>query len=255
MFDDAPGSCAPATARGWRRVQTYPPQSLGADDSFQFSFYDQGTCLAGWLIDISATRNTDSDVWRGLAVISARDGLAGNTWRKVWGDASLGPIELGGALRVWVPYPFVDVRIIGAAGAAETGTVRAQGIAADLAAQRGAAFTRVQGFRVQQLDGGSPSAATYVVPPGAIAFTVAPKSTSVTDSVKVTERAGDADLGWFSIDPTKTSAAPDWRPLAVQDPGAAAASANAIILGGANGSSDPWVVRWLFETASMSTGP
>ena len=268
---DHPGACPPVGAPEWRRKQPHPEQQLGAGggppppppppppggpgDVAGFKFYDPGACLGGWLIDISAARDTAGDVWRGVAIIVARDGLTGQTWKRTWGDSDLGAIELGGALRVFVPYPFVDVTIAGVADAAQTGTVRAQGIAAPLHHARSVATSRLTGYRIQPLDGASPSAVTFVVPPGAVAYTVQAANTNVTDPVKVTERFGDTDAGWYSVDPTTVSAPPAWRPIGIpKDDAQAAASANAIVLEGANASTDPWVVRWLFETAQPATG-
>jgi hypothetical protein len=240
---DTASLCAPPS--GWRRIQAYKPQSIGDGNSAVFTFYDQGSCDSGWMLDLTANRDSAGDLWEAVYVIRARDGLRGDTWRATWGDTTLGAPRLGGSVRLFVPYPMLEVTIYGKAAAAQTGTVLAQGIALERSAGRGVGGTTAIGYRTQTLAAGGGNT-SYPVPPGAVAYRVGAGNGSST-AIKVSELAnGDDDLGTYSLNPGNIASPMEWYPTPPPTDPNASSSQSAIQLGTPGGAED-WTVSFLFD--------
>ena len=243
--DDSPASCTPAAA-GWRRQQPYTPvPGIGNGDRQLFKFYDQGSCLSGWLIDLAALRDTAANLWECLILITVRDGIRGNTWSRTWGSATAGAPVVNGSLRIWIPYPMVEITMVGIAAGAQTGTVQAQGICMDRADGRSVGGTTLTGFRTQTLGAGA-GTTSYEVPPGAIAYRVGAVDGSST-AIKVSEiSGGDDDLGTYGLTPGNLVAPQPWYQTPPETDPRASSNQSAIALTTAGGAED-WTVSWLFD--------
>ena len=240
---DTASLCSPPT--GWRRIQAYKPQSIGDGDSAVFLFYDQGSCDSGWMLDLTANRDSAGDLWEAVYVVEARDGLRGDTWQAKFGDPTLGAPRLGGSVRLFIPYPQIKVTIYGKAAAAQTGTVLAQGIALERSAGRGGGGTTAIGYRTQTLTSGGGNT-SYPVPPGATEYRVGAVNGSST-SIKVSELAnGDDDLGTYGLNPANIAGPMEWYPTPPPTDPDATSNQSAISLG-TSGGAENWTVSWLFD--------
>lgn len=242
--------CSPP-GQNWRRRQPYAPvRGLAADARAEFTFYDQGNCTSGWLIDLAAVRDVAGDLWDCILIVQARDGLRGDTWRRTWGDATLGAPSISGSKRLWIPYPMVTITLIGVAAGAQTGTVQAQGVAMDRRDGRGLGGTALTGYRTQTLAAGG-GATDYAVPPGATAYRVgAVNGASV--AIKVSEIAnGDDDLGTYALAPASLTAPMEWAPIPPPSDPSASSNQSAIRLSTAGGA-DSWTVGWTFDFENMA---
>lgn len=241
---DSASSCAPSN--GWRRVQAYAPRSgVGNGTTELFQFYDQGNCDSGWVLDILATRDDAGDLWEAVFIVTARDGIRGDSWVGKWGDLTLGAPRVGGARRIFVPYPMVQIEITGKASGAETGTVQVQGVAVERSDGRGLGGTTAIGYRTQTLAAGGGNT-SYAVPPGATAYRVGAANGSST-AIKVSELSnGDDDLGTYALDPAAIVAPMEFYPTPPPTDPASTANQSAIQLG-TPGGAENWTVSWLFD--------
>ena len=237
-------NCAPPDR--WRRVQAYTPRTgVGNGSKELFKFYDQGSCDSGWVLDLAALRDNAGQLWECAYIITARDGIRGDTWRAKWGDAALGAPRVGGSVRLWVPYPMVDVTMVGIAAGAQTGTVQAQGYALTRRDGRGLGGTTAIGYRTQTLAAGGGNTA-FAIPPGATKYRVGAVNGSST-AIKVSEIAnGDDDLGTYSLNPGNIAAPMDWYPTPPATDPDSSANPSSITLGTPGGAED-WTVSWWFD--------
>ncbi len=242
---DTAATCAPPASR-WRRVQAYAPRSgIGNGSRETFKFYDQGSCDSGWIIDLTAIRDNAGQLWECVYTVTARDGIRGDTWRAQWGDPSLGAPRVGGSVRLFIPYPMVDITMVGLAAAAQTGTVQAQGFAVARRDGRGLGGTKAIGYRTQTLTSGAGSTA-FNIPPGASAYRVGAVDGSST-AIKVSEISnGDDDLGTYSLNPGNIAGPMDWYPTPPATDPDSSASASSITLSTGGGAED-WTVSYLFD--------
>ena len=243
-------SCSPP-GQNWRRRQPYAPvRGLGNGTKQLFTFYDQGNCTSGWLIDLAALRDVAGNLWECLVLITVRDGLRGDTWARKFGSASEGAPVVNGAVRLWIPYPMVEITMVGIAAGAQTGTVQAQGVCMNRSEGRSLGGTKLTGFRTQTLGAGAGST-TYAVPPGASAYKVGAVNGSST-AIKVTELSGgDDDLGTYGLTPANLVAPQPWYTTPPPTDPSASSNQSAISLATAGGAED-WTVSWLFDLEDMA---